>query len=283
MSNIVCVGDNTVDIYVDRKTMYPGGNAVNVAAISRRLGAMSAYIGCISLDRYGTLVYDALLAEGVDLALCRRSAGPSPMALVGHRENDRYFIGSMPGIRADYVLSDADFAVMAKADVVHTSVSSDLDGSLPKIARHAKCLSYDFSNRWLDRHLVECAPLLDVAFISAPARDENTCIDLMWQWAESGTDLVVMTRGDAGSLALVNGLIHRQGIVPTEVIDTLGAGDGFISGFLTSHAKGLSVPQALQAGASSAASSCRLMGAFGHGREHPWPTPDLPAPRIAER
>jgi len=33
------LGDNTVDTYVDQGWQYPGGNAVNVAVLARRLGA----------------------------------------------------------------------------------------------------------------------------------------------------------------------------------------------------------------------------------------------------
>jgi fructoselysine 6-kinase len=280
---ILCVGDNTVDIYVDRRTMYPGGNAVNVAVLARRDGAKSGYIGCVSTDRYGQLVYESLTAERVDLASCRRSDGPSPKALVGHRGNDRYFIGSMPGVRADFTLSDADDTAMAEADIVHTSISSDLDAELPRIRQAAKVLSYDFSNRWLNSHLEHCACLVDIAFVSAPGRDAEACIVLMREWAAKGTRIVVMTRGEEGSLALEAGVLHRQPVMPANVVDTLGAGDAFIAGFLVAHAGGASVPDALLAAARSAAETCNVMGAFGYGREHPWEIPNLPPPKRPER
>lgn len=282
-SEILCVGDNTVDIFVDRKTMYPGGNAVNVAAGIRRLGGKAHYIGCVSEDRYGELVYQSLKSEGVDLSLCRRASGPSPKALIGHRGNDRYFIGSMPGVRADYVLGEADYALMAKVDIVHTSIHSNLDAKLGDMAKVSRMLSYDFSNHWLDRHLDEAARLLDIAFISAPGRDEAACVELMARWAAAGTKIVVMTRGEAGSVAMANGNVHRQGIVPATVIDTLGAGDGFIAGFLVSYASHADVGAALAEGASSAAAACQLMGGYGHGTEHPWPIPDIPSPGYLAR
>lgn len=282
-SEILCVGDNTVDIFVDHKRMYPGGNAVNVAAGVRRLGAQSHYIGCISEDRYGELVYQSLLSEGVDLSLCRRADGPSPKALIGHRGNDRYFIGSMPGVRANYTLGDADFALMAKVDIVHTSVHSNLDENLADMAKASRILSYDFSNNWLDRHLEHAAPLLDIAFISAPARDEAACGDLMKRWSEAGAKIVVMTRGDAGSVAMQNGNVYRQSIVPVEVIDTLGAGDGFIAGFLVSYARYADIGASLAAGASSAAAACQLIGGYGHGTAHPWAIPDIPSPNYVQR
>jgi len=282
-SEILCVGDNTVDIFVDRKTMYPGGNAVNVAAGVQRLGGKAHYIGCVSEDRYGELVFNSLKSEGVDLSLCRRSPGPSPKALVGHRGNDRYFIGSMPGVRADYVLGAPDFDLMSKVGVVHTSIYSSLDDKLADMADASKVLSYDFSNKWSDQHLEQAARFIDIAFISAPARDEAACVELMKRWLSAGAKLVVMTRGDAGSLAMKDDTIYRQGIVAAEVVDTLGAGDGFIAGFLVSYAVSADIGAALAAGAQSASQACQLMGGYGHGTEHPWAIPDLPSAGYRER
>ncbi|WP_313291619.1 PfkB family carbohydrate kinase [Rhizobium rhizoryzae] len=282
-SRILCVGDNTVDIFVDRKTMYPGGNAVNVAVGVRRLGAQSHYIGCISEDRYGELVYQSLKDEGVDLSLCRRASGPSPKALIGHRGSDRYFIGSMPGVRADYELGDADYALMTKVDIVHTSFYSGLDGKLAQMAKASKILAYDFSNKWLDRHLEQSARFVDIAFISAPARDEAACVELMGRWTDAGAKIVVMTRGEDGSLAMKDGKAYRQGIIAADVVDTLGAGDGFIAGFLTSYAGDADIQAALAMGAQSAARACQQMGGYGHGAEHPWEIPDLPSAGHQER
>lgn len=282
-SEILCIGDNTVDIFVDQAIMYPGGNAVNVAAGIARLGGKSHYTGCISNDRYGELVYTSLEDEGVDLSLCRRSSGPSPKALVGHRGNDRYFIGSMAGVRADYELNDADYALMSKVDIVHTSVYSSLDDKLSDMAASAKILAYDFSNKWSDHHLEHCAPHIDIAFISAPARDEAACVELMKTWAKAGAKIIVMTRGEDGSMAMQNDTVFVQNIVPVDVVDTLGAGDGFIAGFLNAYATQHDIAAALSGGAHSAAQACQLMGGYGHGTAHPWAIPDLPSAGLKER
>ncbi len=42
---IAAIGDNVIDRYLNKDVMYPGGNAVNVAAHASMLGAQAAYIG----------------------------------------------------------------------------------------------------------------------------------------------------------------------------------------------------------------------------------------------
>lgn len=52
------------------------------------------------------------------------------------------------------------------------------------------------------------------------------------------------------------------------VVDTLGAGDGFIAAFLVAFLRGTSLPVAMRAGAEMAARVCTWRGSFGHAA--PW-------------
>jgi len=65
---VLGLGDNTVDTYVDRHLQFPGGNAVNVAVLCRRLGAQASYLGCLGSDEAGDVLRAALAAEGVEQA-----------------------------------------------------------------------------------------------------------------------------------------------------------------------------------------------------------------------
>ena len=76
---------------------------------------------------------------------------------------------------------------------------------------------------------------------------------------------VAITRGAAGSLALSDGAFASHGIAPTTLCDTLGAGDGFIAGFLMAHLGGAALHEALREGAEAASRVCCEDGAFGHG------------------
>ncbi len=261
------LGDNTVDTYVDAGLQFPGGNAVNVAVLARRLGLEAGYLGCLGTDAAGDLIAAALAREGVDLSHCRRIGGPNARARIIHNGGDRKFIGSIPGVRGRYDLAAADFAYVAGFDAVHTSIFSELDAELPRVRGAARRLSYDFSERWNDAAFARVLPHVDIAFLSAPDRDDRAVEQVLRRCAAAGVTAVA-TRGPAGSMALAAGATLKQGIAPATVVDTLGAGDGFIAGFLAARLRGQDMAAALAGGAEFAARVCGWQGGFGHGA--PW-------------
>nr|WP_283949691.1 PfkB family carbohydrate kinase [Limobrevibacterium gyesilva] len=262
------MGDNTVDTYVDQAMQYPGGNAVNVAVLAHRLGADTGYLGCLGTDAAGDLLFNALSTEGVDLSHCRRIEGANARALIAHRDGDRRFLGSSPGVRGRYALADVDLAYVAGFDIVHSSIYSEIEPDLARIRAVAKRLSFDFSDKWSDAVFARVLPQIDIAFLSCPGRTDAECAAVLHGCARSGVRLAVATRGADGAMALADGVLHRQGIASAPVIDTLGAGDGFIAAFLTARQAGGGVPAALAHAARFAARVCGWQGAFGHGA--PW-------------
>ena len=70
--------------------------------------------------------------------------------------------------------------------------------------------------------------------------------------ADFGFEVVLVTRGGEGSLALADGDVHEQGVFEADDHDTVGTGDAFIGGFLARHHDGGSVPEALAYGAATA-------------------------------
>ncbi|WP_306226152.1 PfkB family carbohydrate kinase [Bosea beijingensis] len=260
------LGDNTVDTYVDRGLQFPGGNAVNVAVQARRLGAETGYLGCLGSDEAGELLKDALAQEGVDTTRCRIRPGSNARAFIGHDGQDRRFLRSERGVRGEWgTFDDADRAYIAGYDLVHSSIYSELGDALPVIRGAARRLSYDFSERWTDENLAATLPAVEIAFLSHPSASDVECRALLERCIGWGAGLVVATRGAKGALALASDRFHEQPASPASVVDTLGAGDGFIAACLLAILDGAGIAAALAAGAEQAAQVCGYHGGFGHG------------------
>ncbi|ADV65743.1 PfkB family carbohydrate kinase [Deinococcus maricopensis] len=269
MRRLLGLGDNTVDLYLASNTMYPGGNAVNVAVLTARLGHDASYLGTVGDDPAGHLLLNALRAERVDTTRTRQVPGTTSWSRVLHQGNDRHFDGSDAGVSTQWTFTDEDDAFIAEHRMVHSSIYSGLDAHLPRIRAHAPLLSFDFSSEWTDDALQRTAPHLDVAFLSAAHQPHAACVDLGRHLVRLGPAVVVLTRGDQGALAVTHDSVHDVGVLPADIVDTLGAGDAFITGFLNSWYDERDVPLALHDAATQAARNCATLGAFGHGTPIP--------------
>jgi fructoselysine 6-kinase len=237
-----------------------------VAVFTARLGAKSSYVGCVGLDRRGQDILRALESEGVDLSHCRTRPGDTAWACVTQRSGDRVFLGSSPGVCKPLVLGPDDLDYFKGFDLVHSSIYSGLENDLARLRATNGNLSFDFSDDWDEVKLGHLAPHVKIAFLSGAHLDEMSCHAVLQQTRKLGPAVVVLTRGELGSMALAGGGVVSQSIVPTTVVDTLGAGDGFIAAFLLDWHQHEDLHSALQAAADYAAIVCNSAGGFGHGR-----------------
>lgn len=266
---IIAVGDNVVDLYLDRNLMYPGGNALNVAVFCKKYGVeKSSYIGITGSDREGNHIEEALKKESVDISKLRKAVGETGKATVTlSKDGDRVFSGWNHGgvqseLKLQFTADDIDFIKSHK--VLHTSVYSYLESDLPLLSKSI-LLSFDFSTYREESYVKSICPSLEFAFFSGSDLFRSECLELINLAHESGAKNVIVTRGEKGALYSNSESVFEQKSVETEVVDTLGAGDSFISMFLTQYYQLDDVKQVMQKAAEAAAETCKYYGAFGHG------------------
>ena len=97
MIKVLGLGDNVVDKYMHIHTMYPGGNALNIAVTAQIMGAQAAYLGVFGDDDAGMHVYDTIRKMGVNTLHCRFKKGENGYSEVKLVDGDRTFIGSNQG------------------------------------------------------------------------------------------------------------------------------------------------------------------------------------------
>ena len=262
----VCgVGDNVVDRYFNQKLMFPGGNAVNFAVHARRGGAHAAYLGVIGTDADGDLIRSSLQAEGIELERLRVEDGPNAFATV-HMDDDgnnRKWGLCEKGVSM-FRLDSADLDYLAGFDLVHTGETSRLDSQLPEI-RERVAISFDFSERNLE-YAAGVLPYLKAAAFSRgnASDDEVACVLDVAQSA--GVELVTVTQGARGATVCHKGEILFAPAVPVDAVDTLGAGDAFVSRLACRVLSGVPLAEAASEAAQYSALICGTRGAFGHAR-----------------
>jgi len=265
---LVGIGDNVVDHYLDQGVYYPGGNALNVAILAHRFGLTnSAYIGILGEDEEGKHVHSSIVAEGLSDSQLRFAKGATGKAKVTLVNGDRVFVESnQGGVRKKLMLrmDQDDLDLISRLGHVHSSCFSYLEPELPRIRPLARGLSFDFSTGRDVDYLAAVCPLVTLAFLSASDLSDTETDALIKKVHAFGAPLVCITQGERGAAFSDGKRIIRQGIVQARLVDTMGAGDAFIAGFLATRVAGASIADALPQAARFAAKACEWPGAFGH-------------------
>ncbi|GAB3707538.1 PfkB family carbohydrate kinase [Mariniluteicoccus flavus] len=272
--DLLCLGDNIVDRYLDDDVACPGGNCVNVAVHAARAGVDVAYAGSVGHDSEGAWILDALGIEGVTTSPVMVRQGNTGFADIHRRNGERQFGDFDRGVSR--LTADPDwFDALPPAAIVHSSYSSGLEDVLPGL-EHLGALSFDFDSHLDDAYRAVMIPHVKHAFFSGSEQTREKATMLVHELLDRGVVSVTVTRGGEGA-------IHgtRQGIVEVEarhidVVDTLGAGDAFIGTVLAGILQGQDPSGYLTHAVRVAADVCRTLGGFGHSRPRRFdPTPGL--------
>lgn len=289
MVKVLGLGDNVCDIYLNERTMYPGGQAVNFAVYAGMLDVKSDFMGVFGNDAIAGHVKASLDAHSVGYSHCRSYAGENGFARVMIVDGDRVFKGSNKGgvIQKHPIrLEKEDLEYADGFDLIHTTNNGFTDDLLPDLHVLSPFVSYDFSYRWNEEDRVDrVCPYIDFAFLSCSDLSDEATEGLCGKLHEKGCGVVTATRGSKGATVYDGHHFYRQ--LPDYVIpvDTMGAGDSFATAMLVTILKKLEeeseanwedpeirmkiLPVALKTAAAFSAKTCLIKGAFGGGVQVP--------------
>lgn len=276
MLKVLGIGDNVVDVYIHRNLMYPGGNTMNFCACARKLGHQAAYIGIFGDDRAARHVMDTARLLGIDLSHARQYPGENGRAMVDLVDGDRTFIGSNKGGVAKehpIALQAGEIEYVRQFDLVHTSCFSYMDQELDTLRTAGVPISYDFSTHLESDRLRAVCPSLFLAIGSCSHLSDEDAYALARKMHEMGSELSLLSMGMRGAIVCDGNTVYRQDAGKEKAIDSMGAGDSFLTAFSTTYLTLLrsgrsreeSIRAALQKAADFATETCMIEGGFGHG------------------
>lgn len=260
---IVTAGDNCIDYYIDLNKGFPGGNPVNVAVYSKRYTDLVGYIGFVGNDENGRILTTALIDKGVDVSRVHTIPGRTAVTKVRLIDNDRVFCGYDEGVHEFFSLSEEDFEYISRSEMFVSGIWGKCEDFVPEIKKRGIPIAFDFADK-LDSPIIDsCAGLVDYAFFSWPyEKKEDMVLGFMKKLKEKGYTNIIVTLGSAGSIAFDGSNVYKYGIIPCDVVDTMGAGDSFIAGFLCAVIAGKSIDEAMAQGTQSSTITIQYKGAW---------------------
>jgi fructokinase len=294
--DIVCLGELLIDFVATATgplrdapgfVKAAGGAPANVAVAAARLGCTVAFLGAVGQDEFGSFLRDQLENNRVDvrgLRLLRR--GSTPLAFVSLKENaERDFLFYWRDT-ADHLVTQRDIPYELAGDcrIFHY-------GSISLIHPAMRAVTYRAlrAARKSRSVFVSCDPNLRLNLWSSPAQARKTILktiesahlvkinDEELGFLTGKNDLrrglralagitdaaILVTRGPAGATYRWG---KREGEVAgfaVPAIDSTGAGDGFVAGFLSRLLETQGSLQKLQPDAKTLARWVRYANAVG--------------------
>lgn len=290
--DVLCAADLCVDVIlkgrvrpafgqveqiIDQYTIELGGSATIFASQFARLGGAAGILGTIGEDLFGHFVRQKLDGLNIDISRVR----VDPAITTG----------------AGFALVDGDDrAILTYPGTIDALMPDDLTEDLLTACRHWHIASYFLLKRlqpcwsaWLNRlkkagittsidpnwntdghwlQVHQLLPMIDVFFAN---EKEATAIA---ECADAGSagrilarygPLVIIKLGEHGSMAFQGELSWAAPAAnssPVRIVDTIGAGDCFDSGFLRAWQMGRSVHDCLQLASRCARASLSAAGGF---------------------
>lgn len=260
-----------------------GGSESNVAIGVQRLGGNAVWCGRVGADSLGQLVRREIRAEGVTVRITEDPAAPTGLMLKERRtlstQKVSYYRAGSAGSRI--APADLDPQLIAGASILHVSgITPALSGSGAATVRHAMemarangvTVSFDLNYRANIWNMAAAGqsyrgliPLADVVF----AGDDEAALavgnakspaELAARMADLGPAQAVIKLGSEGAVACIDGELFRQAAIPIQAVDTVGAGDAFVAGYLAELMAGKAPSQRLELAAKTGAFACLAYG-----------------------
>lgn len=256
---VAAIGDNCIDYYEKLDRFYPTGNVVNTAVNLQKLGINTSVISTTGSDEYGQIMLDTLGKEGVDISHLKVAEGSTAITYMDMDGLERVHGEYIEGVLEDIIFDEEDIDFAASHDLVHSAFWGKADGVLADIKKGGAKISFDYATSF-DSEMVDCTvSFVDYGFFSFEEKDDFVK-EFLKDKVSKGMKIAIATFGENGSLAWDGDKFYEFGIFPAKVINTIGAGDSFIAGFLYGVLNNYSVGKALEIGAKVASEVVSIFG-----------------------
>lgn len=268
MKKIICFGEALIDMLNTEHSQYTafvGGAPANVAVGIAKLGGQASFIGQVGADKFGRSIREFLSLYKVDVEhLLSHPYAKTALAFVQLDDTGDRSFSFYREQTADVLMDKSQLNPNSLSDaaILHlcsntltTQTGFELSlGAIELAKQHNTVVSFDLNlrdelwpNSQIDLTRVDSIiELADVVKFSAEELELISASEPHYFIANkinSGTSLVLVTHGDKPIEYFSKGFSGHITVPETNVVDTTGAGDSFVAGFLTAIANSLELAE----------------------------------------
>eukprot|EP00606_Chrysophyceae_sp_TOSAG23-5_P001174 GSChrysophyteH2.ASY1.ANO1.986.1 assembled CDS len=286
LNNAILAEESHVPMYAEMVKNYPvqyiaggaGQNSMRVAQWMMQIPNKTAYFGAVGNDDYGNQLEECSQKEGVNVCYQKNETMPTGTCAVLINGGERSLVANLAAANTfhnDHLSTPAAQAIIESATIYYVTgffltVSVDSILTLAKDACYnnkifSMNLSAPFLIQFFGEQLSTCMPYTDYVFANESEAEaygdakgygkdlETIALKLAAQPKASGTRprVVVFTQGDKATIVASEGKCTTYAVDPLPkemLVDTNGAGDAFVGGFLAMMALDKPIAESVRAG-----------------------------------
>jgi ribokinase len=252
---------------------FPGGKGANQAVSAAKLGAPTTLIGGLGKDAFGAELRTFLAAQGIDLRFVKDTEAHTGTAIITVANADNTIV-VIPGANAMVDAADVAAAVLAKGDVAVSQFEIP-QATITAFFERARAAgattilnpapAMQFVPELLDLVDILILNETELGFLTGTElRDSDEYakfIDAARSLQARADQIVCVTLGKRGVVALIEGRQHTDLGRAVKAVDSTGAGDCFVGAVAAVLADGNPIQSALGYGNIAASICVQRMGA----------------------
>ncbi|MCI8335271.1 MAG: carbohydrate kinase family protein [Lachnospiraceae bacterium] len=292
--NVLCVGLMVCDIMakpfsagilekdhtkVNCIDMRVGGDAFNVAANLTALGTDNTLCSRVGRDHMGSFALKFAAAAGIGTEHILAGEKPTSVSLVMLEENGERHFASQDGASQFITGEEISDALLGEHDILYIGSLGDLPGLdrerlhalLKRAKEHGMLTAMDITGEpgpeAMD-YLLPSLPMVDFFLPSdyeaMKIADCSTPREAAQKFADLGVKHVIVKQGAKGCSYLPKegcGEYRSYPAFRTKAVDTTGAGDAFVAGFLSAYCGGFSIEECIAVALRVGAECVKSLGA----------------------
>jgi len=243
------------EIFANNMLLTLGSSTAIFAANTSSLGAKVGFVGMIGKDSFGQLVKDSLVSKGVSTDFIIETDNYATGVTVGMSYGEERAMVTYQGPMDVMTFEDIDMSVFEQTKHIHISsvfFQAGLKHDLVKILKYAteKGITTSLDVQWdpSEKWDFDYNAILPYVTVFMPNETEITLLthsESLEEAIEKVKPLInicAIKQGNKGSILLQKGSepVFLSSFLNTEVVDAIGAGDSFNSGFIYQFVNGKS-------------------------------------------
>ncbi|MCI4442259.1 MAG: carbohydrate kinase family protein [Lentimicrobium sp.] len=241
------------EIFANDMLLTLGSSTAIFAANVSSLGSKTAFVGMIGKDSFGQLVKDSLVSKGVSTDFIIETEKYATGVTVGMSYGEERAMVTYQGPMDVMTFDDIDKSVFEQTKHIHISsvfFQAGLKHDLVKILKYAteKGITTSLDVQWdpSEKWDFDYNAILPYVTVFMPNETEITLLthseslDEAIEKVKPLINICVIKQGNKGSILLQKGSesVFLTSFLNTQVVDAIGAGDSFNSGFIYQFVKG---------------------------------------------